>query len=310
MFAALLASLFALLALAAAQNAYAQAHGEVWRLTRVDGAVFVRERNRAWRGAAHDALSIGAIVTTGAASHATLENGAQHIEMSPNSRMTLSARSTEGMTRILQDLGSLFFQVDHRATPHFAVETPRLAAIVKGTSFTVTVTPRCDTVSVAHGLVDVHALQVRAQTDVATGQSARVMTLRPQDVVLNTGAGFPPEASAPDDVGGLRDGSGNTAPQSAQSRSGATGARTGSAVASAPASSMPTPVLQPALGPSAPATAPIFVRGPAVSGVSGGQAGFLRFMFTYFAACLAIGFGAFIVFRVLESSDRRRRASR
>lgn len=153
----------------------ASAQSAPWRVTAQEGAVRVTQPGLSpVQARANESLRPGAVVTTGANSRATLENGLQRVVMSANSRMTIAADSTDAMTRILQDLGSLFFQIDRRDAQHFSVETPLLAAVVKGTSFTVSVTPQQDVVHVSHGLVEVRAHQGGVGNDVAAGATARV----------------------------------------------------------------------------------------------------------------------------------------
>lgn len=59
-------------------------------------------------------------------------------------------------------MGSLLFKVEKRASQHFEVETPYLAAVVKGTTFSVSVDGEASAVHVVEGAVEVKAL--------ATGQ--------------------------------------------------------------------------------------------------------------------------------------------
>jgi hypothetical protein len=146
-------------------------------------------------------LTPGATVTTGADSRAIVENGLQRIVMSANSRMTLAADSTDAMTRVLQDLGALLFQVDRRGEQHFRVETPLLAAVVKGTTFTVSVTPGAHAVHVSQGLVEVRANNGGAANDVGPGMTARVAQGEP--AVLSMTAPNDAAAEALDAAPGL-----------------------------------------------------------------------------------------------------------
>ncbi|WP_293465682.1 FecR family protein, partial [Phenylobacterium sp.] len=120
-------------------------------------------------GAANQVVPVGSIVTTAAGGRAALFNGAQRVTLGPNSRMTIAPEQASGVTRIMQDLGSVLFQVDKKPAQHFRVETPLLAAIVKGTTFTVNVDVARDSVHVAEGLVEVRANQGGAARDVGAG---------------------------------------------------------------------------------------------------------------------------------------------
>ncbi len=187
-----LASAFALSMLAVSLTpASAQQVG--WRIAAREGVVRVVEPGQAPAEATlNQQLQVGATVTTGANSRATLENGAQRIAMAPNSRVTIAPDSNDAMTRILQDLGSLLFQVDRQDSQHFRVETPLLAAVVKGTTFTVTAGPHESVVHVAEGLVEVRANENSAVSDVAAGSTVRVNRDAPGAISLTT----PSEAGA------------------------------------------------------------------------------------------------------------------
>ena len=145
-----------------------------WQLREVTGSVRVALPARpVGNGAVGQVLPIGSSVTTGGNGRAVITNGQQRIVVGPNSRTTL-APEAGGMTRVLQDLGSALFQVDRQRAPHFRVETPLLAAVVKGTTFTVSVEPQGDQVHVAEGLVEVRANSGNASGDVAAGATGVV----------------------------------------------------------------------------------------------------------------------------------------
>src|SRR5215204_5097822 len=137
---------------------FSAANAADWKLVEVTGVVRVASPGRdAASGQANQMLPVGTTVTTAAGGRAALFNGAQRITLGPNSRMTVAPDSNAGMTRVMQDLGSVLFQVDKKPSQHFRVETPLLAAIVKGTTFTVNIDLTGDSVHVAEGLVEVRA---------------------------------------------------------------------------------------------------------------------------------------------------------
>jgi hypothetical protein len=100
------------------------------------------------------------------------------------------------MTRILQDLGAVLFQVDKRGSQHFRVETPLLAAVVKGTTFTVTADREGGMVHVAEGLVEVRAFDGGAVVDVPGGQTVRINSGAPS-LLVPTAAPATDDARAP-----------------------------------------------------------------------------------------------------------------
>lgn len=158
-----------------------------WKLVEVAGPVRIATPGRdAVTASLGQVLPTGSNVTTGAGGRAALMNGAQRVVVGPNSRMTVAPESNPGMTRVMQDLGSILFQVDKKPSQHFRVETPLLAAVVKGTTFTVTVGPQSDAVHVAEGLVEVRAANGGAMQDLPAGATGVVSRDDPQALNVKT----------------------------------------------------------------------------------------------------------------------------
>jgi hypothetical protein len=102
----------------------------------------------------------GDTLVTGNSGHATLVHGRDYILVAPNSELKLpTGAQPSGFTRVIERLGSILFKVEHTAIPHFAVETPMLAAVVKGTTFNVVVDEQRTSVEVIQGIVQVSAFQ-------------------------------------------------------------------------------------------------------------------------------------------------------
>ena len=169
-----------------------------WKLVEVSGTVRVAAPGRtALPATVNQLVPVGANITTAAGGRASLSNGAQKIVLGANSRMTVAPEAGPGMTRIVQDLGSILFQVDKQPAKHFRVDTPLLAAIVKGTTFTVNVGPMADTVHVAEGLVEVRPTNGGTGSDVAAGATATVSRDAPGQVAKTT----PTAQAAPEAAG-------------------------------------------------------------------------------------------------------------
>jgi hypothetical protein len=102
-------------------------------------------------------LQPGDTISTGANGRASLGRGREYIVVSPNTRLTIptAAQQQGGLTQIIQHIGRALFNIERRSTPHFGVRTPHLAAIVRGTTFTVTVDERGCRVAVSEGRVEV-----------------------------------------------------------------------------------------------------------------------------------------------------------
>jgi hypothetical protein len=67
-------------------------------------------------------------------------HGEEYMLISPNSAIEIPRETKQGLlTTIIQRAGSIVLEVEKRNVKHFEVETPQLAALVKGTRFRVTV---------------------------------------------------------------------------------------------------------------------------------------------------------------------------
>ena len=142
----------------------------------------VQSSGEVWLGsptAQHIALKRAAVlpdsgmVITGKTGRVALARGADTMVIGPNSVVAVPA-DRHGQTTILQRAGRAVFTVERRHAPHFTVETPFLAAVVKGTRFTVQVSSTGANVILDRGLVGVNALATGETIDIAPGQYAIV----------------------------------------------------------------------------------------------------------------------------------------
>ena len=77
-------------------------------------------------------------------------------------------------TEVVQQKGEIALNIEKRSRPHTYVHTPFLAAVVKGTTFTVTVTEKAASVSVDEGLVQVSSFTGGQSANVGPGQQVTV----------------------------------------------------------------------------------------------------------------------------------------
>nr|WP_262913783.1 FecR family protein [Rhizobium halophilum] len=115
-------------------------------------------------------------ISTGPRGRVELERGVEKVSFGPK---TLAAIFTENglfsrETRVVQQKGEIALDIEKRSRPHTYVHTPFLAAVVKGTSFTVTVTAKAASVSVEEGLVQVSSFTGGQSTNVGPGQQVTV----------------------------------------------------------------------------------------------------------------------------------------
>jgi hypothetical protein len=130
--------------------------GEAWRVVQTAGVVKMGGTGFMPVAVQPDqALPADAWVETSTQGRVVLVRGLETIALGPNSRVQLPSQEVNGNTQVLQTLGSALYRVGKQKAPHFQVDTPYLAAVVKGTTFTVTVTDAISSVEVTEGLVEV-----------------------------------------------------------------------------------------------------------------------------------------------------------
>jgi hypothetical protein len=155
-------------ALVVSTSAFAGDDG-IWSISKSSGEVWVTTTGAAQASLKQeDALKPGDTIRTGRNGRVLLTRGEETILVAPNSVIGVPAEKKDGMsTTIQQQAGSILLEVEKRNVKHFEVETPYLAAVVKGTQFSVTVDGASTRVEVRRGQVEV--------SDFKSGQIAQVM---------------------------------------------------------------------------------------------------------------------------------------
>jgi FecR protein len=169
--------------LATASVAFA-ADGGDWTVSRSSGEVWLTGSGVQQASLKQeDMLKPGDTVRTGRTGRVLLKRGDEMILVSPNSVVGVPAEKKEGLsTTIKQQAGSILLDVEKRNVKHFEVETPYLAAVVKGTQFRVTVSAGKTTVDVVRGQVEV--------VDFKSGQIGQVMAGQHATAFANGKAGL------------------------------------------------------------------------------------------------------------------------
>lgn len=154
--------------LGAASGAVAAEDG-VWRVSKSSGEVWMTTSGVQQASLGQEEfLKPGDTIRTGRNGRALLVRGEETIMVSPNSVIGVPTEKKDGLsTTILQQAGSILLEVEKHNVKHFEVETPYLAAVVKGTHFSVSVNAASTSVNVLRGQVEV--------SDFKTGQIAQVM---------------------------------------------------------------------------------------------------------------------------------------
>src|SRR5690242_7228474 len=120
-------------------------------------------------------LKPGDTIRTGPTGRVLLTRNQETILISPNSVVGLPSEQKDGLsTTILQQAGSVLVRAEKRNVKHFQVETPYLAAVVKGTEFQVSLNRRGADVKVFGGQVQVTDFKTGQFALVLPGQAARV----------------------------------------------------------------------------------------------------------------------------------------
>jgi hypothetical protein len=147
-----------------------------WRVSKSSGAVWMTTPEVQQVSLTNDAvLKPGDTIRTGSNGRVLLTRGEASMLIAPNSVISLPAEQKDDRsTTIYERAGSVLFRAEKRNFKHFQVETPYLAAIVKGTQFRVSLTKRGAGVEVLGGQVEVTDFRTGQYALVLPGQSAKV----------------------------------------------------------------------------------------------------------------------------------------
>jgi hypothetical protein len=127
-----------------------------WHISEASGNVQLLHAGLSKVAVRGGAVQPGDTIVTGRGSRAVVTRGEEYLMVAASSQLRLPATEQSGVvTKIFQDFGNVVFMIKKKMTPHFAVSTPYLAAVVKGTTFSVSVTQAGTSVQVLEGAVDV-----------------------------------------------------------------------------------------------------------------------------------------------------------
>lgn len=162
-------------------SAAAAAADEAWVAARATNQVSYTLDNKTW-----SPLRKGMVVpnkawiSTGSRGRLQLVRGSESIAFHPNTLASVVTRGSgqSRKTEVNQLVGQLVLEIEKRHKPHTTVQTPFLAAVVKGTQFTVMVGDANAAVAVDRGLVEVTGFKRRERSNLAAGQKAAVTEAR------------------------------------------------------------------------------------------------------------------------------------
>jgi hypothetical protein len=173
------------------------AFAEGWTVARVTGTAWLLQQGGApVQVAAGMQVPLGATVATTPQGRAMLVHGRDTMIVGPSTKIAIPYKPDRGMqTTVIQQVGQVDLAVEKRGRPHFSVQTPFLAAVVKGTEFTVTVSADGAGVGVKGGLVSVADLRTGERAEVGSGQRAAV-SLGHNGGLQVSGVGVAPQVRA------------------------------------------------------------------------------------------------------------------
>jgi hypothetical protein len=151
-----------------------------WRVSESAGPVTVlsgAQKHAVTRG---EILKPGDTVQAGPGGRAVLVHDRDFVTVSANSRVTVpTPDKATGFVKLLQDWGNAVFKIEKLGKPHFGVNTPSLAAVVKGTTFSITVDRTGTSLQVTEGVVEVATLDGGARDLIRPGGVANISAADP-----------------------------------------------------------------------------------------------------------------------------------
>ncbi|WP_189425036.1 FecR family protein, partial [Devosia pacifica] len=145
-----------------------------WRVDSLRGLVFVHQ-DAAWTPLElGDVITDDQVIRTLASGRVELVRDAERIELAGETQLAVREARQRKFTTVQQYYGKVTIDAEAQNVQHFAVQTPYLAAVVKGTRFTVISRNGRSEVEVERGRVQVDDTVHRVRVDITRGQSARV----------------------------------------------------------------------------------------------------------------------------------------
>ena len=149
----------------------AHAQSGPWTVTEVSGRVTLRDDNGAQAVSRGKTVIPGTVIETGPGARAVIVQGRNFVTIAPDSRIRVPAPQAResGLFDLLHEWGNAIFQIEKKPDPHFSVGTPYLAAVVKGTTFSITVSPEGTSLQVTEGAVETSTLDGGARDLIRPG---------------------------------------------------------------------------------------------------------------------------------------------
>lgn len=143
-----------------------------WIATKLRGQVLQLVDGEWVRLARGDVVPDGRVIRSLANGRAEFSRGEEAVTIAANTQIQIIDRDGRQFTTVKQQFGVVEVEAEVRNVEHFAVETPFMAAVVKGTRFAVISGKTTTEVDVIRGHVAVESEITHAMTTIAAGQSA------------------------------------------------------------------------------------------------------------------------------------------
>jgi hypothetical protein len=143
-----------------------------WVAQKLRGVAYIWVNNHWDRLNRGDIVSNGAPVQTMKDGQVEFVRDQEIIDLGPDTQIQILDRTRRRYTTVNQAFGSVHVEANVENVQHFSVQTPFMAATVKGTIFTVVSGAKSAEVRVKRGKVSVDDLLHRLHVDVLAGQSA------------------------------------------------------------------------------------------------------------------------------------------
>ncbi|MGV3491836.1 MAG: FecR domain-containing protein [Devosia sp.] len=166
--------MFAQLALVLALLVPAAAFADDWVATKLRGQVLQLIDNQWVAIARGDVVPDDRVIRTGPNGRVDFRRDEETISLAADTQIQIYDRVGERFTTVQQHFGTVEIEAEVRNVRHFAVETPLLAAVVKGTRFVVRSGKSEASVQVKRGRVEVTDKTTGAHALVPSGQTATV----------------------------------------------------------------------------------------------------------------------------------------
>ncbi len=148
------------------------ASADDWVAVKLRGQVLQLVDNEWHPLARGNVVSDDRVVRTLKGGHVQFRRGREIIDLGPNTQIQIHDRNGQRFTTVTQYFGEVAIEAEARELQHFAVATPFLAAVVKGTRFVVRSEKNHSVVQVLSGQVAVRSEGTGARTVLSSGQSA------------------------------------------------------------------------------------------------------------------------------------------